>query len=153
MGNEIARVIILASADAGDYADYASRQGHGGGLDEKLQQNIVATRSQRLANTDLTGAFSNGYQHDVHDDDAANDQRDAGYGYNHSSEAIEDFAQEVLEGGTGVDGERVRAIRRQVAARAHENAQLIGNRIHYLAASAGIDIDNHAIVCSVRLQK
>src|ERR1039458_3458057 len=137
----------FGQADAGDYADHASRQGHGCGLDEKLKQNIIAACAQRLAHADLPGAFGDGNQHDVHDDNAANDQRDACDGHHHGSKAIEDSAQEVLEGGAGVDGEAVGGAGGQVAARAHENAQLIGNRIHYLATSTGIDIDGHAVVC------
>ena len=42
---------------------------------------------------------------------------------------------------------------RQVPPRAHNHAQLVGNRVHHRSASARIHIDHHAGVCIVCVQK
>ena len=83
-------------------------------------------------------------QHDVHDHDAAHHQRDGGDGRHHCAEVVEDVAQQVLEGGAGVDGESVRRARRQMAARAHDGAQLVLDRFHHRAAAARVHVDGHA---------
>ena len=45
-------------------------------LDQKLRHDIVAPRAERLAQSDFPRSFGDGHQHDVHDANAANDQRD-----------------------------------------------------------------------------
>jgi hypothetical protein len=47
-------------------------------FDQKLAPNNPAARPDRHANADLTDTFSHGDKHDVHDANAANQQRYAG---------------------------------------------------------------------------
>src|ERR1700732_3966538 len=47
-------------------------------LNQELQQNVSAAGAQRLSYTDFAGALGYGYQHDVHNDDPAHNQRDTG---------------------------------------------------------------------------
>ena len=121
----MARVMSFATPMPRDDADDAAEQRHGGRFDEELQQDVVAARAERLADADFAGALGDGDEHDVHDDDAADDQRDGGDGCDDGAEAVEDVAKQILEGGAGVDGERILGTRRQVAADAHDGAQLV----------------------------
>ena len=85
----------------------------------------LPARAEGFAYADFAGALGDGDQHDVHDDDAADDQRDAGDGRDDGAEAIQDLAQQILKGGAGIDGESVGRAGRQMAARAHDGAQLV----------------------------
>ena len=53
-------------------------QREGQRLDEELGEDVAATRADRLADADLAGPLADRDQHDVHDPDAADDQRDRG---------------------------------------------------------------------------
>ena len=97
----------FGEADAGDDADDAAGKRHGGRFDEELQQDVVTAGAERLAHADFARPLGDGDEHDVHDDDAADDERNAGDGHDHDAEVIQDVAQQILEGGAGVDGERI----------------------------------------------
>ena len=101
------RVMIFAAPMPAMTPMSASEQGHGGRFDEELQQDVLTARAERLAHADFAGAFGDRDQHDVHDDDAADDQRNAGDGGDHGAETIEYLAQQILEGRAGIDGESV----------------------------------------------
>ena len=45
-------------------------------LRQELEENVVAPRSQRFLHADLAGALRHRNQHDVHQPDAADAQRD-----------------------------------------------------------------------------
>ena len=62
---------------AGD-AECAADQSQDGRLDEELTPDDPGRGTERLAQADLTDAFGDRDQHDVHDADAAHDQRDGG---------------------------------------------------------------------------
>src|SRR5690606_8618965 len=57
-------------------ADGRAGTGQDGGFDEHLDEDVAAAGTQRLAHADLAGALGDGHEHDVHDDDAADDERD-----------------------------------------------------------------------------
>ena len=57
----------------------AAEQTEHGGLDQELAADQARRGAQGLAQADLADAFGDGHQHDVHDPDAADQQRDAGH--------------------------------------------------------------------------
>src|ERR1700755_3460462 len=57
-------------------AEYAAARRQERGLDEELQEHLLARRAERLAQAYLEGAFGDGDEHDVHHDDAADEERD-----------------------------------------------------------------------------
>ena len=56
----------------------ADREQHG--LDEELAEDVGAPRAERLADADLARPLGDGDEHDVHDADPADEQRDRGDG-------------------------------------------------------------------------
>ena len=54
------------------------RSRHHGCLDQELLDDVAALRAQGAADADLAGALRDRRQHDVHDADAADQERDAG---------------------------------------------------------------------------
>src|SRR5262249_121769 len=65
-----------AEADPGPQAAADARLHYR--LDQKLQSDVAALGAQRAADADLARPLRHGRQHDVHDTDAADEQRDAG---------------------------------------------------------------------------
>ena len=61
-----------------DDADQAAEQGQGQGLDQELGEDVAATGADGLADADLAGPLADRDQHDVHDPDAPDDERDRG---------------------------------------------------------------------------
>ena len=57
------------------YAGHAAYSGDGHGLGQKLNEDMTAARAQRLFDADLPSALLHGYQHDVHQADAGDAQR------------------------------------------------------------------------------
>ena len=64
--------------EADDDADEAAEERQGQRLDEELGEDVAAARADRLADADLARPLADRDQHDVHDPDAADDQRDRG---------------------------------------------------------------------------
>src|SRR5438128_1347248 len=67
----------IREADAADNPDHAAEPGEGHGFDQELQKDVPSPRTDRLADADLARSFGARNEHDVHDADAADDQRDA----------------------------------------------------------------------------
>src|SRR5256884_3755681 len=61
---------------AEQHADHAARAGEHHGLNEELRDDVAAFGAERAADADLAGALGHAGEHDVHDADAADDQRD-----------------------------------------------------------------------------
>ena len=59
-------------------ADQAAHQADGERLDQKLAEDIATGSNNGFADADLPRAFGYGYQHDIHDADAAHQQGDGG---------------------------------------------------------------------------
>src|SRR5208282_1547940 len=97
----------------------AAQQANTGGLDEKLQQNVAAFGADRLAHADLARPLDHGNEHDVHDADATDEQRQAGDKQtddgNGGGLVVKPFHDLVLL----VDGKIVRLAGPQVADPAH----------------------------------
>ena len=66
------------SSPAGQDADRAAEQAEHDGLDEKLAEDVAGPRPDGHAQADLPVALRHRHEHDVHDPDAADDQRDQG---------------------------------------------------------------------------
>ena len=65
-------------AEPDDDADEAAEQRQGQRLDEELGEDVAAAGADRLADADLARPLADRHQHDVHDPDAAHDERDRG---------------------------------------------------------------------------
>ena len=59
-------------------ADRAAGDAQHHGLDEELQEDVAPRRAERLANADLARPLGDRHEHDVHDADAADEQRHGG---------------------------------------------------------------------------
>ena len=68
----------LGKADARADADDAAHAREHGRLSQELPQDAALFRADRLLQADLPRALRDGDEHDVHDADAADEQRDAG---------------------------------------------------------------------------
>src|SRR6266850_6669682 len=66
-------------------------------LDEKLNQDVVPPRSRRFADSYLARPFSHGYEHDVHDNDAADDQRNRRDADRHRKKRAADIGPDLQE--------------------------------------------------------
>src|SRR5437762_5256192 len=80
--------------DAGDDPEGRAYRRQGGRFGEELAQDVAPARPQRLPDPDLPGPLGHGHQHDVHDDDAAHDERDP---HEAGPDGVEDAAQLVPE--------------------------------------------------------
>ena len=70
--HEIANAIDEPKKDAEDSADQRQRRR----FHEKLNQDVMPARAGRFSNADLARSLGDRDQHDIHDDDSADDQRD-----------------------------------------------------------------------------
>ena len=75
---ELLPVDELRQPDAGRNAARAAQQAHEQRLDEELHQDVLPAGADGLADADLARPLGHGDDHDVHDADAADHQRDAG---------------------------------------------------------------------------
>src|SRR5215216_5542830 len=57
----------------------AANRRHRHRFDQKLRQDVFASRANRLANTDLLRPLGHRHQHDIHHYDPTNDERDRGH--------------------------------------------------------------------------
>ena len=73
---------------AQQHAHHAARAGQHHGLDEELGDDIAAFGSERAADTDLARALGHAGEHDVHNADAADEQRNGGYRAEHDVENL-----------------------------------------------------------------
>ena len=60
--------------DTHDYADYAAAEGEKYGFGNELSDDVAAFGTHSLSDTDLTCAFSDGDEHDIHDPDATDEK-------------------------------------------------------------------------------
>ena len=70
----------FGGAHAAQHADQAAQETKRDGFDEELQADVARLGAHGDANADLAGAFGDADEHDVHDADAADHQRNAGHG-------------------------------------------------------------------------
>src|SRR5699024_538841 len=134
-----------AQADAQRHADDAADQAEDHALGDELHADGGPRRAQRLAGADLPGAFGDRDHHDVHDADAAHQQRDGCNGGNTQRHGVEHlghgFHQAGNAAGAGGPGVVVGVI-------AGEKAAHRVHKIRHVHAVGGHD--GHALVTGVR---
>jgi hypothetical protein len=64
-----------SSAKSQPNAEERTANADGDGFDQELKHNVYATGANRHAQADLAGTLRDRNQHDIHDADAADDQR------------------------------------------------------------------------------
>ena len=113
-----------AEHDPDDAADRAQRDR----LDQKLEEDVAAMRADGQADADLARPLRHAHEHDVHDADAADDERDAG-------DRAEQHGHDARGGGRGfgdlllvADGEIVVAAGANVVALAEQLGDLLLRR-------------------------
>ena len=74
-GIGVNREIVIADHGAEDRSDDAAEHRQHDGLGEHLRHDVGAPRAERFSQSDLARALGDDHQHDVHDDDAADDER------------------------------------------------------------------------------
>lgn len=80
--------------DAEEDSDDPAADGEDDGLDEELDDDVFSLRSEGAADADLAGALGDGGEHDIHDTDAADEERNG-------SDGAEDDVEHAL-GGLGL---------------------------------------------------
>ena len=117
-----------ADCDADQAADDAEQQG----LGQELHADVVRRGANRLADADLARPLGDADQHDVHDADAADDQRDACHpGQQRAEGGRGGFAcaDDVLLGG---DGE-VQRVESDIMPLGKQELDLLGDVVHVRA--------------------
>ena len=99
----------------------------------------------------FAGALGDGDEHDVHDDDAAYDERDEGDGGEHGAEGVGDGRGELDEGVVGVELEGVFGAGFVVAGGAHEHPDFVGGGFEPGSGRAGLDVDGEGLLGAVGL--
>ena len=95
-------------------ANRATEQRQQGRLGQKLFQDVAAARADALANADLFRSFCYADQHDVHDHDAADHQRDRSYANGRNLNRAEDLVAQFVDRAGRDDAEVVFLVWRQV---------------------------------------
>ena len=120
--------------DATSYSDEPSQHAENHGFDEKLQLDGGGLRSHGDSNTYLPRAFGNADEHDVHDADATNQERDAGDGSEEQRDDPGDLAHGIGNFLLIENVEIVLAIRRQTMTLAKKARDLLLRGVHTLRA-------------------
>ena len=115
-----------ADQDADQAADERQRQG----LDEELAEDVAALGAERLADADLAGPLADRHQHDVHDPDAPDDQRDRGDAAQQQGQRPADRRGRVEQLGLVEDREVVRVARADAMPHPEELGDRIARRLH-----------------------
>jgi len=87
IGRDSGRYLLTADTDIGDkeraeppgeQADKASDKAKDSGLGEELEEDIASFGSDSLTDTDFSDSFGDRDEHDIHNTDTADNQRDTG---------------------------------------------------------------------------
>ena len=70
--------LVMASEESTGDTEQSADAGKQDRLDEELAENVASSHPERFAHADLSGPFGHGDQHDVHDADSTDEQRDRG---------------------------------------------------------------------------
>ena len=107
--------------------------------------------AEGFADADLAGALGDADEHDVHDDDAADDERDEGDGAGDGAEGLGDGGEEADEGVVGVELKGVGGTGGVVAAGTDQDADLVGGGIEHGTGGARLDVDDERLRGAVAL--
>ena len=97
------------------------------GFDEKLQQHVASLGADRQADADLARPLGHRHQHDVHDADAADDERHAGDAGEKVRHGIDRRRPDVGDLLLRADREVVRISGHQLVLRSHDDRDGIGD--------------------------
>src|SRR5438132_4926172 len=103
----------------------AANQRHRRGFDQKLQEYVAAPRPHRFPQADLAGALRHGNQHDVHDHDSANHQRDRGNRNGHEEKCGADVFPQGQKGIACLEGKIVLRSIGQMMPPAHDLPHIV----------------------------
>jgi hypothetical protein len=95
------------------------------GLGQNLPENVAPARAERLAQADFPRPFGHRHQHDVHDDDAADHQREADDADENREDALRNLIVEIEKRVRRRDAEIVRVARPQPPLNPHRDFSVI----------------------------
>ena len=117
------------SAESRQHSEGAADCGHHHSFDQKLRQDVFAARAHGFANADLFRAFSHRDQHDVHDNDAADNQGNCRHANRHQVNVGRGAGIKFQENVFRFQGKAIVLIFESAAAPiAHDRANLIFRR-------------------------
>ena len=111
-----------------------------------MQQHVLATSAKSLSNADFTSALRDRNQHDVHDDNAANHQRDAGNPDGRDEECLTETSPDAEQAGIGFNVEAIFAPGRIVTLGAEGGAGFIDCLVERNACTFGLSGDSNAVI-------
>ena len=123
----------VAQQQPGDGAEQAQRDRFG----EELQQYLAAGGAEGLEDADLPGSLGNRYQHDVHDADAAHQQRNTDDGDRDGRDDAGYLASQLGDCRVGFDGEVVFVVRPDVVRSAQHALEPAAHGFHVRAFCHG----------------
>ena len=147
----IAAIFVMTSHASADHkaaerdADHAADEREHDGFHEELLENVVVGGADGFAQADLLRAFNDGHEHDVHDADAADDERDGSDRGEEERQDGRDVAEEREHVLLGLDrkiifvgiGDVVVLFKDRFHARLRETDVVIAVRLHHDVVEIG----------------
>src|SRR5579871_2322173 len=112
-------------------ADHAAHGREHSGLGHELKQNVFFARAKRTSNANFACALRDACQHDVHDDDAADDHKDADDADGCTSERSGEVMPKLHDGIGTEKGEIVRRVVGKMTPGTHQHAGFILSGFHH----------------------
>ena len=109
-------------------ADHSSDGSQKRRFDQELQEYVAALRSHGFARSYLHRSFGNRNQHDIHDHDATDNQRNKSYGSNHHCDGSRNLADHILNRAAGEDVKIIFLVRLQLVARPEDLPDFVLSR-------------------------
>src|SRR5258708_268009 len=94
-------------------------------FNQELKQNVAAARAQSFAHADFAGPLGHGNEHDIHDDNSADDQGNRSDGNHNGEKRAADVFPQRQKGVAGLDREIVRLGIGKMMAPSHDLADFI----------------------------
>src|SRR6516162_806717 len=129
-------------------ADDPAGGGQDGGLRQELQEDVLFSRPERATQTDFASALGDAGEHDVHDDDATDHEKNADERHGDEGQIAGQLMPELHDGVGAEDGEIVGGIVFEMAPGAHEHAGFVFAGFDKLGAGS-LDKDGDPIVVAV----
>jgi hypothetical protein len=136
----------FGNRDAQDHAEYPTDQREENGLHQELEQDVAAPRPERLANADLSRPLGDGNEHDIHDHDPTDDQRDRGNADHRAKKSLAEPGPNAQKTGIRFRGETVGFARQVMASSAQDDTHLINRRVELRANSVGLARNADAVM-------
>ena len=124
--------------DPDDPAKHRQRHRFG----EDLPDDVAATGAERLPQSDLARAFGDDHQHDVHDDDAADDQRERHHADQDGKDAVGGRVVDVQQRVGREHAEVIRFLRPEPPLHPHRHRRIVHGGLDHLGR-AGLHQELH----------